>query len=109
MPFLTGEILESILARVDESDLLIPRIGGKYEPLCAVYAKSCVTHIEGMLMAGHKSIHDLMSRIEVHALSGRELGALEGTDPFFNINTREDFEVAKRRLAVPPIEGIRRG
>lgn len=109
LPFLTGEILERILALVDESDLLIPKIGEKFEPLCAVYAKSCITHIEGMLMAGRKSIHDLMPRIQVHTLSPQDLGGLEGTDPFFNINTRGDFEAAKRRLAEPHIEGVHRG
>jgi molybdopterin-guanine dinucleotide biosynthesis protein A len=99
LPFLTGEILDRILEASRGYDLTLPRMGDTSETLCAVYSKSCVTHIEALLMAGHKSVQELLGRVRVKVLPEEEFRDLGGASAFFNINTREDYEEAKRRVA----------
>jgi molybdopterin-guanine dinucleotide biosynthesis protein A len=111
LPFLSGEILDRILAACRGYDLTLPRIGETCEPLCAVYSKSCVTHIEALLMAGRKSVQELMSRVRVNALPEEDFREFGGASAFFNINTREDYEQAKRRVAQlhHPPQDVRHG
>ena len=50
-------------------------------------------------MAGHKSVQELMGRVRVRILPEEDFQDLGGAAVFFNINTREDYEEAKRRVA----------
>jgi molybdopterin-guanine dinucleotide biosynthesis protein A len=99
LPFLTGEVVERILAASEGYDLTLPRIGDIYETLCAVYGKGCVTAIEGILLSGHKSVQEIFPRVRMRTLPEEDFTELGGADLFFNINTREDYEEAKRRVA----------
>ena len=50
-PFLKIELVKIILAQIDQhSQVVVPKTSaGFYEPLCAVYAKTCVGPIEAQL------------------------------------------------------------
>ncbi len=109
LPFLTWGVLERVLRASEGYDVTLPRIGETHETLCAVYTKSCITPIEGLLMAGHKSVLELLSRVRVRILPEEEFRELGGVAPFFNINTREDFEEAKRRVIALHPEGVPHG
>src|SRR5204863_41384 len=52
MPFLHPDVVRLVVARADEGDVVIPRVGGQWETLHAAYAKSCLPHIEARLVAG---------------------------------------------------------
>jgi len=111
LPFLSGEILERVLAASRGFDMTLPRMGETLETLCAVYSKGCITHIEALLMAGDKSVHELMGRVRVNILPEEEFKDLGGAAMFFNINTREDYEAAKKRVAhvAHSSEGVQHG
>jgi molybdopterin-guanine dinucleotide biosynthesis protein A len=102
LPFLTGEILDRVLGEAEGYDVTLPRIGETLETLCAVYSKSCINPIEALLMTGKKSVHELMGRVRVKVLPESDFQELGGSSAFFNINTREDYEEAKRRAAHLP-------
>ncbi len=99
LPFLSGDILDRILAACEGFDVTVPRTGETTENLCGVYSKGCITHIEALLMAGHKAVQELTGRVRVRVLPEEEFRDLGGAAAFFNINTREDYEEAKRRVA----------
>src|SRR5437867_6778828 len=111
LPFLTGEILERVLkaAGSRDVDVTIPRYHDTQETLCGVYSRRCITPIEGMLMAGQKSVLELLGRVRTQVLEEDVLQDLLVSDPFFNINTREDYAEAKRRVAHPHPEGLHHG
>jgi len=111
LPFLNGEVLERVLsaAASQDADVTIPRYHDTQETLCGVYSRRCITPIEGMLMAGHKAVLDLLQRVRTHVLEEDQFQDLLGADPFFNINTKEDYEEAKRRVAHLHPEGIHHG
>ena len=108
LPFLTGEVLDRILekARAIDADVTLPRYHDIQETLCGVYSRRCITPIEGMLMAGRKSVLDLLPRVRTHILEEAVFGDLLKDDPFFNINTKEDYEEAKRRVMHLHPEGV---
>jgi len=110
LPFLTGEVLDRVLAGVSsDTDVTIPRYHDTQETLCGVYSRRCITPIEGMLMAGHKAVLELLKRVRTRILEEESFQDLLATDPFFNINTREDYEEAKRRVAHLHPEGVHHG
>ena len=106
-----GEVLERVLsaAASQDADVTIPRYHDTQETLCGVYSRRCITPIEGMLMAGHKAVLDLLQRVRTHVLEEDQFQDLLGADPFFNINTKEDYEEAKRRVAHLHPEGVHHG
>ena len=111
LPFLSGEVLQRVLRAAEsaDADVTIPRYHDTQETLCGVYSRRCITPIEGMLMAGHKSVLDLLSRVKTLVLEEEVFKDLLAGEPFFNINTREDYEEAKRRLAHFHPEGVHHG
>jgi molybdopterin-guanine dinucleotide biosynthesis protein A len=62
-----------------------------------------------MLMAGHKAVLELLDRVRIQVLEEGVFGDLLASDPFFNINTREDYEEAKRRVAQLHAESVHHG
>ncbi len=99
LPFLNGDVLDRVLAASEGQDMTVPRIGETSETLCAVYSKKCITPIEALLMAGHKSVQELMDRVSLRILAEEDFQEMGGAEAFFNIDTREDYEQAKRRVA----------
>jgi molybdenum cofactor guanylyltransferase len=97
LPFLSGEVLDRVLktAASLDADVTIPRYHD--------------TPIEGMLMAGHKAVLELLDRVRTHVMEEEVFKDLLASDPFFNINTREDYEEAKRRVAQLHPEGVHHG
>jgi len=93
MPFATKKIPE-YLQEFFSSDyqIYVPTIGGKPEPLCAVYKKSILPAIENQLRNSDfklshlfESIHTKFIPVEKSALNKKE---------FININTPEDYKRA---------------
>ena len=99
LPFLNGDVLDRVLSASEGYDMTVPRIGEISETLCAVYSKRCITPIEALLMAGHKSVQELMDRVSLRIVPEEDFQEMGGAEAFFNINTREDYEQAKRRVA----------
>lgn len=95
LPFLTTALLER-LAR-ESADAVVPRSARGLEPLCAIYARSCLADIGARLDRGELEASVLPSGARVIEI-GQELTA-DG-DPegrlFLNVNTPQDYERARR-------------
>jgi len=86
--------VHKVLAAFRDVDVALPVAEGHLEPLHAVYGPGCLPHIERLLAAGARSILDLYTEVRVATVA---FGTVE---PFFNLNTPEDWEEAARRSAV---------
>jgi molybdopterin-guanine dinucleotide biosynthesis protein MobB len=71
-------------------DVALPIVGDHLEPLHAVYGVGCLPHIERLLARGAHSILDLLPEVRVAEVP------FSVTTPFFNVNTPEDWERARR-------------
>ncbi len=100
MPFLNSTLLRRLIEGRAGVDAVIPRLGGRPEPLHALYSKACLEPMERMLTAGQLKIAPLFDKVKVRYLDEE---AIDRIDPkhlsFFNINTRADLEEALRLAA----------
>jgi len=84
--------VEAVLDAFAGVDVALPVVGDHLEPLHAVYGTGCLRHIERLLGRGAHSILDLLPKVRV-----AEVQFATG-EPFFNINTPADWDLARRRL-----------
>jgi molybdenum cofactor guanylyltransferase len=96
MPFLNEPLLRYMIERADGYDFVLPRVDGLFEPLHAIYSRNCIAPIKSILEQGKKVIIELFNYVKVRYIETEEV---ERFDPkhlsFFNINTREDLELAR--------------
>ena len=101
MPYLNPELLEA-MAEVprDYEILAYPRAEG-YEPMLAIYTRSCIPAIERMLYEGSLRAHDLLRVMRVRLVPERIVARFdpEGTATV-NLNTPQD--VARAMEATAP-------
>lgn len=97
MPFLSPGLIRYMLAQAPGHEIVVPVIGGEFEPMHAVYGKGCLPAIARSVVARRLrlvSIYDAVPRREITEAEVRRFG-----DPdrlFFNCNTPEDLEQARR-------------
>lgn len=94
-PFLQPDLIRAILEEIrPDTDVVIPCIDGFYQPLCAVYAKQCLPHIQAMLERGDYKIINFFGDIRLKTVP---LEKLEQADPeqrsFINVNTPEVYRL----------------
>lgn len=90
MPFVTPQTIERLLENQFDYDCVVPRIGDKLEPLCAIYSRSLFSKIESRIKTGNLSMHGLIME------SNYKLVDFEDDLPDFrNLNTKEEFEKNK--------------
>ena len=96
LPYLTLALLHRLAAPSD-ADLVIPRTGRGYEPLCATWSVACAGAIWRRIQNGN-----LKTALVVEELRVEEIGpeVLASCDPhgllFVNVNTPHDYERARR-------------
>ncbi|MDD2319887.1 MAG: formate dehydrogenase accessory sulfurtransferase FdhD [Geobacteraceae bacterium] len=92
MPYLNSELLRQMVAKAQGCDVVIPESDGGYEPLHAIYRKSCLPAMEEALQSGKIKIVDCFDWSKVSVVSRDEIVAV---DPEFlsfrNINTPEEY------------------
>ncbi len=100
MPLASRRLLEHLLARAPQADVVIPRKDGEYEPLCAVYAKRCLAFVEAALDEGERRMISFFAQVRVIAVEELEWRAFDPEGlTFFNVNTPQDLAEAERRMA----------
>ncbi len=91
MPGLNTELIGFMASLSKGFDVTVPVVDEKYEPLHAVYAKSCIPHIEKNIQDGKRRIIGFFDMVSVRAVTEEEICAF--SDPksvFRNINFRDD-------------------
>ena len=97
MPFLNRSLLSYMIDAADGFDFVLPRFDSWFEPLHAVYSRNCIAPIENLLNQGNKMIIELFKHVKVKYI---DVAEIDRFDPqhlsFFNINTGDDLERARR-------------
>ena len=97
MPFLNQSLLQYMIEVSDGFDFVLPRVNNLFEPLHAIYSKNCVAPIEFILNQGRKVIIELFDFVKVRYVEEEEVNRFDPQHlSFFNINTKEDLESARR-------------
>lgn len=100
MPFLNEKILAHMIDLVSgEHDIVIPRIGGLFEPLHAIYSVTCVPYVEKLMKTGDLKIVNLYPDANILEVPESDLRVFDPSLRFaINVNTPEDL--MKARLPV---------
>ncbi len=97
-PFIKKELIETVLSALDMTvDIVVPqKANGWFEPLFAVYSRSCLEAMERSLQQKKYDIKRIFKRARVKKLDEKKLRRV---DPelvsFFNVNTPADLDRAR--------------
>jgi molybdenum cofactor guanylyltransferase len=95
LPFISVGAINYMLGQVHGEDLVIPKTPKGYEPLHAIYNRSCISHMLGRIGRGRLKITDLLPYLSVRALTDQAHFVYNGTSVFMNINTQEELSLAE--------------
>ncbi|HXG42707.1 MAG TPA: molybdenum cofactor guanylyltransferase [Dehalococcoidia bacterium] len=103
LPFLSLPLLAHMLGLPRDYDALVPRWHRRWQPLHAVYARSCLPVARGLLDEGERGLQPLLSRVHVRPLPPRQVRAFDPAGlSFFDIDTpgrlRRARELAAREV-----------
>jgi molybdopterin-guanine dinucleotide biosynthesis protein A len=95
LPLLNSDVAVKLVTMLDAFDAVIPEVGGKLQPLHAIYRKHCARAIETLAPSGEKRLTAAARSINARKV---DEGELRKIDPdlrsFFNVNTPEDYQQA---------------
>jgi molybdopterin-guanine dinucleotide biosynthesis protein A len=95
VPFLDVQVVAHMAGKVSGYDVVVPKIRGYLEPLCAIYGKNCLPAIESQLKCGQCKVIALFSAVRVNYLEQEEIEKLTAVEKaFLNINTPKDMQKA---------------
>jgi molybdopterin-guanine dinucleotide biosynthesis protein A len=95
MPFLSVDVWQLLLGLAADADVVIPRVGGEYETLHAIYTKACVPHMSRALAENRLRVIAFFDQVRVQAVEEPELRAVDPTlRSFTNVNTPEELASA---------------
>ncbi len=96
LPFLNVELLRH-MARLPRSyQALVPWRDGRWEPLHAIYARSCLETVDAMAAASGGSMQELLGRLNVRRLDEEEMDRLDPDGlSLVNLNERSDLDRAR--------------
>lgn len=99
MPFVSRPLLDYMVGIDSDAEVVIPRRGGRLQPLHAIYAASCAAFVRAALKVGEKRMISFFPSVQTYIV---EQEILDQHDPkglsFFNVNTPDDLEQAEQTL-----------
>lgn len=94
MPFISAALVRRLAA--EDADVVIPRTARGYEPLCAIYAKTCAANIRDRIDHGELQASIPPSGVRIVELGPDVLATLDPNGLFFvNVNTPHDHARAR--------------
>lgn len=91
MPLFDGALASFLFERSDGYQVVVPHDGKYYEPLAALYHKSCLPVFSSILKRGPGKITDAYSQLKIRTVPVKEIEDAGMENVFLNINTPEDW------------------
>lgn len=92
IPFINNGLIQFLLSNMADAELVIPITGnGKAEPLCAVYKKSLLPHLEKMIAENNLKVQNLMHYCKSKKLHVSTEQEFYHNRLFHNVNTPDDL------------------
>jgi molybdopterin-guanine dinucleotide biosynthesis protein A len=101
LPFPNGALLRHLCSLREGYDAVVPLTADGYEPLFAVYAKSCLGPMQALLESGNFCVYDFYPQVRVRYVSSAELAHLDRDGrAFVNLNTPEELEKINKEISL---------
>ncbi len=98
MPFIRKETISYMIEQTRTEDIVVPWTEAGYEPLHALYNRSCLPHMLRAIDFDRMKVSDLFRFLSVKVITDAALFFNKGVSTFTNINTEEDLSVAERLI-----------
>ena len=85
MPFVSLNLINKLLSAQKNCQVVVPTMGGKCQPLTAIYTQNCIPFIEELLKNNICKVTELYKLVETCYIEIQE------DMSFFNVNTPGDF------------------
>jgi len=103
MPFVVPPLLDHLISLIPEGDAIVPRLAGEAEPFRAIYSRACLPAMQAALEAGKMRVISFFPAVRVRFVDEAELDRFDPQHlSFFNVNTPEDLETARRLAGAGP-------
>jgi molybdopterin-guanine dinucleotide biosynthesis protein A len=102
MPFINSDLIHLICSKSQEADATVPIWQGQVQPLFGVYSKKCLAVINGLSLSTdpRKGFRYLLSEVNTQTIDQKELPESDPAElTFFDIDTPEEFKIAKKILS----------
>jgi molybdenum cofactor guanylyltransferase len=100
-PFVSSAFLQYLISQArsaSEAAVIVPRAGGSWQPLCAIYRREFAGVAENALRAHENRIDRLFDVVRTRVIEQQELeGAGFSAAIFQNLNTPEELEAQRQR------------
>jgi len=92
MPFLDVMLLRWLIDQADGNDAVVPRTGDEYEPLHAVYRRTCTNPIVQRINQGDRRVISFFADVRLRAIEETAWRAIDPTGrSLVNLNTPGDL------------------
>lgn len=91
MPLIRCDLLDELGSYEEGYDVVVPEYEGRLQPLCALYSKKILGHLEERLLKNENKLQHMILSLnykKIEQLEGRSFKA----EDFLNINTPTEFE-----------------
>jgi molybdopterin-guanine dinucleotide biosynthesis protein A len=102
MPCLDAPFIRHLASLAKGQDIVVPVRGGRPEPLHAVYSRDCLPAIRRLLERDERKVTGFYKGFRIRTVEEAEVAPFfAGRDPFFNVNTPDQFHQAGGRRGSP--------
>jgi len=97
LPFPNVWLMRYLCSLAQGYDVVVPTLAQGYEPLFALYSKSCLKPIQEQLERGDFCVFGFYPQVRVRPVTASELAVFDPAgSTFLNLNTPEEFEKASQ-------------
>ena len=92
MPFIKKSLVQYLIQRIKDEDVIVPRTKDGLQPLHAIYSKNCLDPIKKIIEQGKYKIIDFYSMVNVKIVEENDFVSLDPfMESFINVNTPEEL------------------
>ena len=93
MPFISRKVLEFMIGEARGEDIVIPRTKAGYEPLHAIYRRSCLAPMLYLMEKEKLGVINVLPYVSAKILEDESVFSVDGHSIFTNINTVDDLKM----------------
>lgn len=98
MPYVEPALVEYLLTQTKGADVAVPVVRGYYEPLCAVYRRTCLEPVERLIGQGMLKVSELYRLVAVQEISEEHIRQYDTElRSFVNLNASTTIKAAARQ------------
>jgi molybdopterin-guanine dinucleotide biosynthesis protein A len=98
MPFLDPDFIRTMIDGIGGEDIIVPKSAAGYEPLHAIYNRSCLSYMLKLIDANRFKIDRIFPFLNVRTIGVEIQSSSQGISVFTNVNTKKDLEHVRELL-----------